>query len=203
MISSCCLIIFWLNLKQSIQLIQEQRTKNGKSKNKKIEKNKQSKKVFWFFYRVWNEKLTRNGLINRHFLSCFLLLARGEIYICDFAHCMKRAQTRSFFWSVFSCIRARKNSVFGHFSRSGYENMCFRFLISFGKKICYCQRDITLHIIWRSDVSSWTITSSRIYQTFVSVFHLSKAGLVNFRFSLKDPKKVHLKNLLKSLVMAF
>ena len=40
-------------------------------------------------------------------------------------HCLKSAQIRSFFWSVFSCIRTefrkirtRKNYVFGHFSRS-------------------------------------------------------------------------------------
>ena len=33
-------------------------------------------------------------------------------------HCVKSVQIRSFFWSVFSCIRTRKDSVFGHFSRS-------------------------------------------------------------------------------------
>ena len=40
-------------------------------------------------------------------------------------HCVKSVHIQSFFWSVFSCIRAeyrkirtRKNSVFGHFSRS-------------------------------------------------------------------------------------
>ena len=40
-------------------------------------------------------------------------------------HWVKMVQIRSFFWSVFSCIqsehrkiRTRKNSVFGHFSRS-------------------------------------------------------------------------------------
>ena len=40
-------------------------------------------------------------------------------------YCMKSIQIWSFFWSVFSCIwteyrkiRNRKNSVFGHFSRS-------------------------------------------------------------------------------------
>ena len=32
-------------------------------------------------------------------------------------HCMKSVQIRSFFWSVFSCIQTRKNSVFGNFSR--------------------------------------------------------------------------------------
>ena len=31
---------------------------------------------------------------------------------------VKRVQIRSFFWSVFCRIRTRKNSVFGHFSRS-------------------------------------------------------------------------------------
>ena len=33
-------------------------------------------------------------------------------------HCVKSVQIRSIFWPVFSCIRTRKNSVFGHFSRS-------------------------------------------------------------------------------------
>ena len=33
-------------------------------------------------------------------------------------HCVKSVQIRSFFWSVFACIWTRKNSVFGHFSRS-------------------------------------------------------------------------------------
>ena len=40
-------------------------------------------------------------------------------------HCVKSVQIRSFFWSVFPCIRTeyrklrtRKNSAYGHFSRS-------------------------------------------------------------------------------------
>ena len=36
-------------------------------------------------------------------------------------HCVKSVQIRSFFWSVFSHIRARKNSVFWHFSHSANE----------------------------------------------------------------------------------
>ena len=36
-------------------------------------------------------------------------------------HFVKCVQIQSFFWSVFSRIRTRKNSVFGHFSRSGYK----------------------------------------------------------------------------------
>ena len=47
-------------------------------------------------------------------------------------HWVKSLQIQSFFWSVFSCIwteyrkiRARKNSVFGHFSRSGNWKLHF------------------------------------------------------------------------------
>ena len=47
---------------------------------------------------------------------------RGEYF-----HCVKSVQIRSYFWSVFSCIRTgyrklrtRNNSVFGHFSRTVY-----------------------------------------------------------------------------------
>ena len=32
--------------------------------------------------------------------------------------CVKSVQIRIFFWSVFSCIQTRKNSVFRHFSRN-------------------------------------------------------------------------------------
>ena len=35
------------------------------------------------------------------------------------ANSIKSVQIRSFFWSEYSKIRTRKNSVFGHFSRSG------------------------------------------------------------------------------------
>ena len=48
-------------------------------------------------------------------------------------HCMKSVQVRSYFWSVFSCIRTkyrkirtRKNSVFAQFSRSdSCLTLCF------------------------------------------------------------------------------
>ena len=46
-----------------------------------------------------------------------------------YLHCVKSVQIRSFFWSVFYCIRTeyrkirtRNNSVFGHISRSDTEN---------------------------------------------------------------------------------
>ena len=33
-------------------------------------------------------------------------------------YCVKSVQIRNYFWLVFSCIRTRNNSVFGHFSWS-------------------------------------------------------------------------------------
>ena len=66
-------------------------------------------------------------------LLCFNELGRGVYFddyfsyhktVCDY-HCIKSVQIRSIFWSAFSRIqpehrkiRARKNSVFGLFSRS-------------------------------------------------------------------------------------
>ena len=48
-----------------------------------------------------------------------------------FSHCVKSVQIRSYFWSVFSCIRTeyrkirtKNNSVFGHFLRSA-DNLDF------------------------------------------------------------------------------
>ena len=37
--------------------------------------------------------------------------------IVKFLDCVKSVQIRSYFWSVFSCIRTRNNSIFGQFSR--------------------------------------------------------------------------------------
>ena len=42
---------------------------------------------------------------------------------------MKTVQIRSYFWFVFSCIRTRNNSVFGHFSRSAYLKQSFLYLL--------------------------------------------------------------------------
>ena len=47
-------------------------------------------------------------------------------------YCVKSVQIRSNFWSVFSCIRTRNNSVFEHFSHSG---------VLIEKKLFYKQKD--------------------------------------------------------------
>ena len=39
-------------------------------------------------------------------------------------HCVKSVQIRSFFWSVFSCIRTRRNSVFCYYVT---KQSCYKF----------------------------------------------------------------------------
>ena len=63
------------------------------------------------------------NVLNEWFLSD-RRLTENEIEQ-NITHCLKSVQIRSYFWSVFSCIRTeyrkirnRNNSVFGHFSRS-------------------------------------------------------------------------------------
>ena len=73
---------------------------------------------------LWRKKFSSEN-ISRNFL----------VLLTNNLHCVKSVQIRSYFWSVFSCIlteygellriqfeyrkiRTRKNSVFGHFSRS-------------------------------------------------------------------------------------
>ena len=38
-------------------------------------------------------------------------------------HCVKRVQIRSYFWSVFSCIRTRNNSIWTHFTQCIFHPM--------------------------------------------------------------------------------
>ena len=58
-------------------------------------------------------------------LSYSLLNLTCKLCLIGDIHCVKSVQRRSYFWSVFSCIRTeyrkirtRNNSVFGHFSQS-------------------------------------------------------------------------------------
>ena len=52
--------------------------------------------------------------------------------VAEDAHWVKSVQLRTYFWFVFSCIwtvcrkiQTRKNSVFGHFSRSAHQSFPF------------------------------------------------------------------------------
>ena len=62
-------------------------------------------------------------------------------------HCVKSVQIRSFFWSVFTCIRSeygdlrtRKNSVFGHFSRSvHFKN---KTVVRISRSEVLCKKDL-------------------------------------------------------------
>ena len=49
-------------------------------------------------------------------------------------NCVKSVQIRSYFWSVFSCIRTSNNSVFGLFSPSDSLQNCKLIRVIFFKK---------------------------------------------------------------------
>ena len=83
------------------------------------------------------KRLYTNEVSNNHFLKSVCQFEKAAVrrciaglctFISDQSHYVKSVQIRSYFWSVFSCIRTeykkirtRNNSVFGHFSRSEYQ----------------------------------------------------------------------------------
>ena len=103
----------------------------------------------------WNGKDSKYILLEFHHFNFLrhkilrnrLRISLRDLHIADMIktysnfyrlwHCLKSVQIRSFFWSLFSCIRneywkirTRQNSVFGHFSRSVKKYCYFFFIIS-------------------------------------------------------------------------
>ena len=86
--------------------------------------------------------------------SSSLLFSNFLFFCLGFRHCVKSVQIRSFFWSVFSCIQnkyrkiqTRKNSVFGHLSRSAFVFKIHTTASSLVMKIhCSCS-SIPIHLI--------------------------------------------------------
>ena len=65
--------------------------------------------------------LAVHALFNKHQkIDTFQMLIRKRHVVVHRLYCLKNVQIRSFFCSVFSCIRTRKNSVFGHFHAAIY-----------------------------------------------------------------------------------
>ena len=87
---------------------------------------------FFCFQEFSSKKYSVYSPESENVILCIAILLKAADYLqmrsnylpavsfrtCIDTHCMKSVQIRSFLWSVFSCIRTRKNSVFGHFSRS-------------------------------------------------------------------------------------
>ena len=63
--------------------------------------------IFWIHFQDFSKRTFKKGP-KRTFVDNIVI---HWYYV-------KSVQIRSFFWSVFFCIRTRKNSLFGHFSRS-------------------------------------------------------------------------------------
>ena len=89
----------------------------------------------------------------------------------ELSHCVKSVQIRSYFWSVFFCIRTeyrkirtRKNSVFGHFWRS--ESNCHsKFLHS--KKQYLWECEISHNIIISGALQGRTKPEQEIFFGFM------------------------------------
>ena len=75
-------------------------------------------------------------------IKLFIVLQKNPVHL----HCVKRVQIRSFFWSVFSCIRNRKNSVFGHLTQC-YTIFCW----SWDYWKCRLSLFQNFMILWSSD----------------------------------------------------
>ena len=70
-------------------------------------------------------------------------------------HCVKSIQTRSFFWSVFSPngkIQTRKNSLFGHFSRSDFDSRTLQILLQVTGNKHSWQRVPKPPILWKQSL---------------------------------------------------
>ena len=73
-------------------------------------------------------------------------------------HCVKNVQIRSVFWSVFDCLRTRKNSVFGHFSRNvdlrkKHQSTSIPLTSPTHRRQTFQRRfNVVFRLIWRWDV---------------------------------------------------
>ena len=68
--------------------------------------------------RIWKTETNINSTTHTHLPLEILMPFEWNFYWKWQKHFVKSVQIWNFFWFVFSCIRTRKNSLFGHFSRS-------------------------------------------------------------------------------------
>ena len=84
--------------------------------------------TIYIFYGFTLHALASRAYCTEFRISSIFLKKLPQIDNCiNVNHCVKSVQIRSYFWSLFSCIRTecrkirtRNNSVFGQFSRSEY-----------------------------------------------------------------------------------
>ena len=76
-----------------------------------------SHETFWMFWSDDTKSCTVSGPPSRKKRVVTCHAGSSQAFV-ENSHCDKSVQIRSFFWSVFSWIRSRKNSLFGHFSPS-------------------------------------------------------------------------------------
>ena len=107
-------------------------------------------------------------------------------------YCVKSVQIRSYFWSVFRCIRTRNNSVFGQFSRSEYTwSRKLSFLFNF---------TITSPLLSASCGNVFTILAVSIGILQVESFNL---GICPFGIRVTFLNKIFLETKVSSSVFRF
>ena len=73
--------------------------------------------IWYYLYHTISSVLVVNFEHISHIFLCFYCWFWTSKWLLEvLTHYMKSVQIRSYFWSVFSCIRTRNNSLFGHFS---------------------------------------------------------------------------------------
>ena len=100
--------------------------------------------------------------------GCFWKFIR-QVY-----HCVKSDQIRSFFWSEYMKIRTRKNSVFGHFSRSVFVRVFRNFKKSWLNKLLLI---LIIKISWLE--FSWQARYSKDLKIMAPILLNVFVGIIN------------------------
>ena len=90
-------------------------------------------------------------------------------------HCVKSVQIRNFFWCECEKIYTRKNSVFGHFSRSDGHNISFKHFKNFLLNLTAVKAFITNQSLrFNHGLNAVYLYMSNFYMTAFSNFILLK-----------------------------
>ena len=137
-------------------------------------------------------------------ISAILIIQMWQNFMTSYPswHCMKSVQIRSYYWSVFSCIRTeygdsrskyrkirtRNNSVLGHFSRSVrstqhgdggryfYQDTIYRQLPSKQKNDSRAHEMVTIPVRYQTGIFKVSLCNKWSTQYGDECFHTSSLG---------------------------
>ena len=107
-------------------------------------------------------------------------------------HCVKSVQIRSFFWSYKRKIRNRRNSVFGHFSRSViYIALCLKI----AAHLLFLGRAYEYQVILSLKKKKWEMESMKFLKIFISLIFRSSPSEVLKRILVLNIFSIFRENL--------